>query len=65
MSKEKLNEGIVSRFIDGFFDSYKKGLQRQFIKKSAQRNPELGKALANVDKDLAALEKKLEKILKS
>lgn len=65
MSKEKINEGIVTRFIDGFFDSYKKGLQNQFIKKSAQRNPELGKALMDVDKDLAALEKKLEKLLKS
>jgi len=65
MSKEKLNEGIINRFIDGFFDSYKKGLQKQFIDKSAKRNPELGKALKDVDKDLAALEKKLEKILKS
>lgn len=64
MSKEKLNEGMVSRFIDGFFDSYKKGLQRQFIKKSAQRNPELGKALVNVNKELDDLEKKIQKLLK-
>lgn len=52
MSKKPLNEGIFSRFVDAFFDSYKKGLQKQFIEKSKQRNPELAKKLSDLTKTL-------------
>lgn len=65
MPKKKINEGIINRFIDGFFDSYKKGLQKQFINKSAEKNPEVANALKDVEKDLVALRKKLEKIVNS
>ena len=52
MSKKPLKEGVFDRFVDAFFDSYKKGLDKQFIEKSKQRNPELAKKLAAVTKSL-------------
>jgi hypothetical protein len=60
MSKKPINEGIVSRFIDSFFDSYKRGVDKQFIQKSKERNPELAKTLEKVSKDLSDLERMLK-----
>jgi hypothetical protein len=45
MSKQKLNEGVINKFIDGLFNSYKKGLDKQFARTSAKRNPKLAKKL--------------------
>jgi hypothetical protein len=59
MKKNNLNEGIVSRFIDAFFDSYKRGVDKQFIQKSREQNPELAKTLEKVSKDLGDLHKML------
>jgi hypothetical protein len=58
MSKKPINEGIVSRFIDAFFDSYKRGIDKQFIQKSKERNPELAKTLEKIAKDFDELERK-------
>jgi hypothetical protein len=59
MAKKPINEGIVSRFIDAFFDSYKRGVDKQFIQKSREQNPELAKTLEKVSKDLGDLHKML------
>ena len=60
MAKKHINEGIVSRFIDAFFDSYKRGVDKQFIQKSRERNPELAKTLEKVSKDLSDLHRMLK-----
>lgn len=59
MKKKSINEGIISKFIDSFFDSYKRGLDKQFIQKSKERNPELAKTLEKVSRDLDDLNKML------
>ena len=64
MSKKQINEGIIDNFIDGLFNSYKRGLDKQFVKKSAQRNPELYKKIDKVNSDLDDLVKYLQKIQK-
>jgi hypothetical protein len=58
MTKKPIREGIVSRLLDAFFDSYQKGLDKQFIQKSKERNPELAKTLEKIAKDFDELEKK-------
>ncbi len=60
MAKKPINEGIVSRFINAFFDSYQKGLDKQFINKSRERNPEIAKSLEKVSKELSDLHKLLK-----
>lgn len=60
MAKKPINEGIVSRFIDAFFDSYKRGVDKQFIQKSKERNPELAKTLEKVSNDLSDLQRMLK-----
>ena len=64
MSKKQINEGIIDKFIDGLFNSYKRGLDKQFAKKSAKQDPELAKRIDNVNKDLDDLVKYLQKIQK-
>jgi hypothetical protein len=59
MTKKPINEGIVSRFIDAFFDSYQKGLDKQFIEKSRERNPEIAKSLEKVSKNLDDLTRRI------
>ena len=61
MSKKPINEGIVSRFIDAFFDSYKRGVDKQFIQKSKERNPEIARALDQIINDLDSLDRILKK----
>lgn len=62
---KKLNEGIVDKFIDSFFDSYKKGLDQQFINKTKERNPEVAKSLDNVSKMLDNVFNQVEKASKT
>jgi hypothetical protein len=64
MSKN-LNEGIVGKFIDSFFDSYKKGVEDHFIEKSRERSPELAKSLDNVRKMLDNVAKTAAKLDKN
>jgi len=64
MSKQKINEGIINKFIDGLFNSYKKGLDKQFAKKSAKRNPQLAKKIDKVNNDLDDLVKYLKSLEK-
>jgi hypothetical protein len=45
-------------FSDAFFDSYKRGIDKQFIQKSKERNPELAKTLEKIAKDFDELERK-------
>ena len=61
MSKT-LNEGIVGKFIDSFFDSYKKGVEDHFIEKSRQRSPELAKGLENAASQMDDIVKYLQKL---
>ena len=60
----KLNEGILNKFVDAFFDSYKKGLDQTFINKSAEKYPEVSKKLDNITNDLDDLVKYLDKYKK-
>lgn len=56
-----LNENLINRFIDSFIDAYKKGVQKQFIEKSAERSPILAQGLeqaaAKMDDIIAHLKK--------
>lgn len=61
---KKLNEGILNKFVDAFFDSYKKGLDKHFIDKSAEKYPEVSKKLSNITNDLDDLVKYLDKYKK-
>jgi flagellar motor switch protein FliG len=62
MSKQKLDENIINKFIDGVFNSYKKGIEKRFIDKAEKRNPELAKKIDKVVNDLDDLEKYLKRI---
>lgn len=62
--KQPIKEGILNKFVDSFMDSYKRGLDKYFIEKSAERNPELAKALQNTSDTLDDLQKILDKINK-
>jgi hypothetical protein len=64
MSKQKLNEGVINKFIDGLFNSYKKGLDKQFARTSAKRNPKLAKKIDKVNNDLDDLVKYLKSLEK-
>lgn len=55
MSKNKINENIISKFINAFFDSYKNGLEKSFYDKATKRDPELGRKVAQIDKSLDEL----------
>lgn len=46
--KAILKEDLIKKFIDSFFDAYKRGLQSQFINKTRERNPSLASSLENV-----------------
>lgn len=61
---KKLNEGILNKFVDAFFDSYKKGLDQYFIDKSSEKYPEVSKKLTNITNDLDDLVKYLDKYSK-
>lgn len=63
--RKKLNEGLVDKFIDSFFDSYKKGLDKQFINKTKERNPKVAKSLDNVSKMLDDVFNQIENANKS
>jgi hypothetical protein len=62
--KKPIKEGILNKFVDSFIDSYKRGLDKYFIEKSAERNPELAKALRDTSDSLADLQKVLDRINK-
>jgi hypothetical protein len=62
--KQPIKEGILNKFIDSFMDSYKRGLDKYFIEKSAQRNPELAQALKDTGDTLDRLQKVLDRINK-
>ena len=64
MSKKQINEGIIDKFIDGLFNSYKRGLDKQFAQKAAKQNPELARKIDNFNKDMDDLVKHLKKIQK-
>lgn len=51
-NKQIVKEGLIDRFIDSFFDSYKKGIHKQFTNKTRERYPELAKSLEDVVKEL-------------
>jgi hypothetical protein len=59
---KKLNEGIVDEFIDSFFDSYKKGLDQQFINKTKERSPQLAKGLQDATEQMDDIVKYLQKL---
>jgi hypothetical protein len=52
VEKKQISEGIISKFIEKFFDSYKRGLEKQFIAASRQRDPELGDNLDKADQHI-------------
>lgn len=64
MSKKQINEGIIDKFIDSLFNSYKRGLDKQFAKTAAQKNPELAKKINNFNRDMDDLVNHLKKIQK-
>lgn len=43
-----LKEGIFDRFVDSLVDSYKRGIENQFIEKSRKANPELAEKTQQV-----------------
>ena len=47
-----LNENLINRFIDSFIDSYKKGVQKQFIEKSKAKSPILAQGLEQAAKQM-------------
>ena len=51
--------------VDEFVDSYKKGIEDQYIEKSRKANPELAKVLDDTIDDLDRLDKILKDIMKS
>jgi len=50
--KKPLIENIITDFIDKFFESYKKGITKQFIAASRKRDPELGDNLDKADQHI-------------
>lgn len=60
MSKS-INEGLVEKFITSFFDSYKRGIEKRFIQKSRERNPELANELQKITNSLENVDKLLKK----
>jgi phosphate uptake regulator len=64
MSNQRLNEGILNRFIDAFFDSYQRGLEKSFHDKVKKRDPELAKRVEKLDKELDELRQYLQTLEK-
>lgn len=60
-TKKLVKEGLLDRFIDSFFDAYKRGIDKQFVNKTRERDPELAKSLDNV---VSELDKAIESIKK-
>lgn len=61
-NKKLIKEGLIDRFIDSFFDAYKRGIDKQFVNKTKERDPELAKSLEiavlNIDKAREMLKNK-------
>lgn len=60
-SKKLIKEDIFDRFIDSVFDAYKRGIQKQFVSKTAEKYPELSKNLDSIYKNLTSLQNQLAK----
>jgi hypothetical protein len=58
MSKQKINEGLVTRFVGSFLDSISKGTQKRFMDQAAKRlkNPEVEKKMSKIDKEIKDLQ---------
>lgn len=57
-----LNENLINKFIDSFIDAYKKGVQKQFIEKSAERSPILAKGLEQAAKQMDDITRYLKQL---
>jgi predicted P-loop ATPase/GTPase len=59
--KKQISEGILTNFIEKFFDAYQKGIDKQFIDIARKREPMLAKSL----EDLSASLTKTMEIIKN
>ena len=60
MPKYVVKEGILDKFINSFFDSYKKNRINQ-MKSKLSKDPKLKKLVDDAAKDMEAIEKHIEK----
>ena len=58
----KINEGIVDKFIEKVFSIAAKGKSNAVLKDLSKKDPELGKLINQAIKPGAAMEKKLKKM---
>tara|TARA_A100001011_G_scaffold233835_1_gene241873 strand:+ start:2877 stop:3125 length:249 start_codon:yes stop_codon:yes gene_type:complete len=58
----KINEGIVDKFIEKVFSIAAKGKSNAVLKDLSKKDPELGKLINQAIKTGAAMEKKLKKM---
>ena len=58
----KINEGIVDKFIEKVFSIAAKGKSNPVLKDLSKKDPELGKLINQAIKTGAAMEKKLKKM---
>ena len=58
----KINEGIVDKFIEKVFSIAAKGKSNAVLKDLSKKDPELGKLIDQAIKTGAAMEKKLKKM---
>ena len=58
----KINEGIVDKFIEKLFSIAAKGKSNAVLKDLSKKDPELGKLINQAIKTGAAMEKKLKKM---
>lgn len=58
MSKKRIDEGVVARFVGSFLDSIAKGTQKRFIDNAEKRlkNKEVTQKMSKIDKEIQDLE---------
>lgn len=57
---KKINEDILSNFVDGIFGAIGRGLRSAAIKKISRKDPELGAHIKKIDMDTKAMIKHLK-----
>ena len=60
MPKYVVKEGILDKFINSFFDSYKKNRMNQ-MKSKLSKDPKLKKLVDDAAKDMEAIKKHIQK----
>lgn len=58
MSKKRIDEGVVARFVGSFLDSISRGTQKRFIDNAEKRlkNKEVARKMSKIDKEIQDLE---------